>query len=54
MFFYGSRPTEIARTSQHYSVEGFEGARNWSPIMPRDASLSDSYNNNSSYASSQN
>ena len=25
-----------------YRIEGFKGALNWSPIMPRDASLSDS------------
>ena len=33
---------ETPRTSQHYHFEGLKGALNWSPIMPRDPSLSDS------------
>ena len=33
---------ETPRTSQHFYIGGFKGALNWDPIMPRDASLSDS------------
>jgi len=33
-------PPETPRTPQHYRMEGFKGGLNWSPIMPRDASLS--------------
>ena len=38
-------PIETPRTSQHYRIEGFKGALNWAPIMPRDDSLSDSQYN---------
>ena len=34
--------SEAPRTSQHYHIEEFKRARNWSPIMPRDAVLPDS------------
>ena len=30
-------------TSQHYHIEGLKGALDWSPIMLKDVSLSDSY-----------
>ena len=35
--------SEIRRTSQHYYNEGFSGARNWAPIVSRNASISNSY-----------
>ena len=35
-------PPVTACASQHYLIGGFEGVHNWSPIMPRDASFSDS------------
>ena len=35
------------RASQHCRIERFQGAFNWSPIMPRDAGLSDSQRDSS-------
>ena len=37
------RPPETPRISQHYHIEGFKGALSWSPIMLRDARLSNNY-----------
>ena len=34
-------PPEAPRAPQRYRVEGFKGALNYSPIMPRDARPSD-------------
>ena len=36
-------PPESLQTSQHYGIEGFKGAVNCSPIMPRGVTLSDSW-----------
>ena len=36
---------KIPRTSQCYRAKGLKEALNWSPIMPRDTSLSDSRGN---------
>ena len=38
-------PSEISWTSQHYGTEGFRGAINWAPIIPRGVSISDSRSN---------
>ena len=35
-------PLKPLWSSQHFSIERFKGGLNWVPIMPRDASLSDS------------
>ena len=37
-----SSPETPHHPTQHYCIEGFKGALNLSPIMPRDVSLSDS------------
>ena len=34
-------PLKALGPSQHYHVVGFKGVLNWSPIMPKEASLSD-------------
>ena len=34
-------PLKPSAPSQKYCIEGFKGALNWSPIMPRNASLSE-------------